>query len=264
MLNSFTLNLLESIGYKYDHGLLIDNETGEIASSPASVTITKSSSDLEDIIDFYKHCPIKGYHFKNAGKNIDRAVYLVEKNDEKSKNNLITFYTPKMGCYIDNRSIEDKLDERKIIFKTENGPTAILSFHAKPSNDFQNITTTTISCKNSDGITPSITGRIFSDLQELKYLSYDLQGNFTSLGGVRLETADISEDAYFAYILDNLKLIFGSSIDEQEYDIMKKVISGLSDNVKVMLDLQMIESQAETVMNAKRTNDNPKVNSYKK
>jgi len=219
--NSFMLNFLTSIGYKFDDNeftSLTNQETGEIAN------LVRSQAN--DSITY-------NYQFNNI------KIILVQNYSDIFKEDLIRLVTPEMTYDIRNTRYKDGLPNRQISFKANNGVEAELDFNTI-SDDFDKTTTTTIRHSNSNG-GKYLACKIFSDLTHLNYQPYDLRAANYSLD--RMYTTDISEATYFKYILENLSLIFGRSINKQEYDTINKVVLGLSDNVRIMLVLPITNSQ---------------------
>lgn len=220
--NSFILDFLTSIGYRFDDNeftSLTNQETGEIAN-------LVRSQDQNGSITY-------NYQFKNS------KIILAQNYSDSFKDDFIRLVTPAMTYNIRNARYKDELPNRRISFKSNNGVEAELEFDTIDSS-FDKTTTTTIRHSNSNG-GRYLACKIFSDLTHLNYQPYDLRGANYSLG--EKHTTDISEETYLKYILENLSLIFGRSIGKQEYDTISKVVSGLSDNVRIMLDLPITNSQ---------------------
>ena len=220
--NSFILGFLTSIGYKFidsEFTSLTNQETGEIAN-------LVRSQDQNGSITY-------NYQFKNS------KVILAQNYSDGFKDDFIRLVTSEMTYNIENTRHNDELVDRTISFKSNNGVEAELDFNTIGDN-FDKITTTTISHSNGNGGS-YLACKIFSDLTHLNYQPYDLRGAKYSLS--EKHTTDISVETYFKYILENLSLIFGRSISKQEYDTISKVVSGLSDNVKIMMNLPITNSQ---------------------
>lgn len=202
-------DFLTAVGYSFNN-----DET---------TTLTNLETDETASLVSFNHDngAIHNYEFKKSKLTIEQCY------NESISTDSIKLVTPEVTYQMDIYYFKDHFINKKITIKTHNGPSVIIDFNIY--NSFNNTTKTII--KHSNGGRYYLASDITSDITKLKFTEY-----YENYLGPTYTTMDISVKNYIRCIYESLVAIFGPTLSAQIYQTIGKIITGLSDNVQIMLD----------------------------